>query len=63
MNIFILTADAFNDIEHVSNKIVGVFTTKELAEKEMDTCKKYIDDDPWDISITYTIIECPLQGV
>ena len=62
MNVYILNCDMFDNGTHVSNSIVNVFATKELAEKDRDHCIKFEDADNYMFDITYTITEIQVQG-
>ena len=63
MNVYILICDMFDNASHVSNSIVNVFATKELAEKDMDHCIKFQDADNYMFEIVYSIKEVQVQGV
>ena len=64
MNVYILFCDTYDELGiHISQSIVNVFATKELAERDMVQCIKFEDADNYMFEITYSIKEFKVQGV
>jgi hypothetical protein len=64
MNVYILTVDAYDNFaQSIGTRILGVYATQELADKDMLIAKQWEHNDDFSIDYSYSIEEATVEGI